>query len=152
MTTAFKFARSLSLAEWLYVADAWFTTARTNMETRWRGYSTWRVNLLDAMTQEQLSSNTNKDNVYRLRKIFNGALRLQFLPVNCLRRSLALHHFLQRRDIQTRLRIGTKIIDGKLHGHAWLEYAGEVLNDQDYVLSEYTPFSSENLQQIAIFE
>jgi len=152
MTTAFQFARSLSLKEWFCVADAWLTTARTNIVTRWRDYSTWRTDLLDAMTNDESPAKSNKDDVYRLRKIFNGALRLQFLPVNCLRRSLALHRFLQRHNTQTRLRIGTKIIDGRLHGHAWLEYAGEVLNDQDYVLTEYTPFSSANLRQIAVFE
>ncbi len=150
--TAFQFARSLSLTEWFYVADAWLTIARTNVATRWRDYSTWRIDLRHAMTHEQSPLDAYKDDVYRLRRIFNGALRLQLLPANCLRRSMALHRFLQHRNIQTRLCIGTRIIDGVLHGHAWLEYAGEVLNDQNEVIKEYTPFSNENLQQIAVFE
>ncbi len=121
-----------------------------NVSTRWRKYSSWKVRLQNAMTRDSgREANVATDNIYRLRKIFNAALRAQPLPTNCLRRSLALHIFLKRHNVESRLRVGTKLANGRLHGHAWLEHAGVVLNDSETTLKEYTPFSKNNLQHIA---
>lgn len=150
LTSNIAFVRSLAPKEWFYILEAWVILFWCNIYTRLRDYSYWRFRLLNAMSQKQSSrANSNMEEAYRLRKIFNAALRLQFLPTNCLRRSLALHTFLQRRHVQCSLRIGTKMIDGLLHGHAWLEHAGVVLNDQNHIPVQYTPFPGENLQQIA---
>src|SRR5579864_55413 len=47
----------------------------------------------------------------------------------CLHRSLALWWMLRRRGFDGRLRMGVRKGDTAFEAHAWVEYAGEVVND-----------------------
>jgi hypothetical protein len=150
MKKVYQFARSLSITEWVYLSKAWLIIAKINVTTRWLNYSSWKLRLVEAMQQKQTAGpKAPKEEIYRLRKLFNAALRMQFLPTNCLRRSLALYIFLKRHRIETRLRVGTKLTNGLLHGHAWLEHDGIVLNDHETIPRQYIPFLGDNLQHIA---
>ncbi|MGE0043156.1 MAG: lasso peptide biosynthesis B2 protein [Vicinamibacterales bacterium] len=49
---------------------------------------------------------------------------------NCLSRSLALAYWLARRGIATEFKIGTRLDDGRLDAHAWVEHDGVALTPQ----------------------
>jgi len=52
------------------------------------------------------------------------------LGARCLPRSLVLCHLLRNRGIPTEIRLGvSKLADGKLSAHAWVELDGLPLND-----------------------
>ena len=57
---------------------------------------------------------------------------------SCLVRSLTLWTMLLRRGVETDLRVGFRRSDGKVEGHAWLEYGGRILNEQEGVAATYT--------------
>ena len=59
---------------------------------------------------------------------------------NCLRRSLVLCGLLHREGIPAVLRIGVRKESGGFQAHAWVEYAGAVLNDSDEVHEHYAAF------------
>lgn len=60
---------------------------------------------------------------------------------NCLQRSVVTLWFLRRRRIMAELRIGVRRgTDGNLDFHAWVEHAGEVINDQPDVRQRYATF------------
>ncbi|NIM71258.1 MAG: lasso peptide biosynthesis B2 protein [Xanthomonadales bacterium] len=67
----------------------------------------------------------------------NAAARRGPYRANCLRRSLVLEWWLQRRGIDCRLRIGVDTADGGLAAHAWVEHRGVVLNDRPEVAEHY---------------
>jgi hypothetical protein len=59
---------------------------------------------------------------------------------NCLSRSLVLWWLLRRQGIQGDLRIGTRLADGRLEGHAWVEYRGHPLGEPGSVRERYAVF------------
>lgn len=62
-------------------------------------------------------------------------------PANCLQRSVVLCWFLHRRGLHGDLRIGVRNTDqGALDFHAWVEYAGMVVNDRRDVAQRYAVF------------
>lgn len=61
---------------------------------------------------------------------------------NCLHRSLTLWWLLRRRGLENELRIGVRKGSDQMEAHAWVEYAGEVLNDAPAVRQDYVPFAS----------
>lgn len=58
----------------------------------------------------------------------------------CLHNSLVLWFLLRRRGIASELHIGGRRQEGRFEAHAWVECAGEVLNDSDDVHQRYAPF------------
>jgi hypothetical protein len=60
-----------------------------------------------------------------------------FVKLACLPRSLALLALLERRGQQAELRLGVRKLPDALDAHAWVELAGEVLNDQPTVDERY---------------
>ncbi len=59
---------------------------------------------------------------------------------NCLKQSLVLCWLLRRSGIPAALRIGVRKESGEFQAHAWVEYAGAVLNDSDEVHQHYAAF------------
>lgn len=62
------------------------------------------------------------------------------VPVNCLLESLVLCRLLRSRGIEADLRFGVRLEGERLLAHAWVEHAGEVLNDRPDVGERYRPF------------
>lgn len=58
----------------------------------------------------------------------------------CLPRSLTLWALLLRRGLPTDLRLGFRRMEGKLEGHAWVEYQGTPLNDDRATIETYSAF------------
>jgi len=66
-----------------------------------------------------------------------------FLRARCLPRSLVLWHFLRDRGTSAEVRLGvTKLADGSLSAHAWVEFDGLPLNDSLDVLERYAGLPS----------
>lgn len=68
------------------------------------------------------------------------AARYAPIPVNCLLRSLVLVLLLRRRGVKAELRFGVRRQNGRFEAHAWVERAGDVLNDDPDVARHYRPF------------
>jgi hypothetical protein len=58
----------------------------------------------------------------------------------CLPRSLALRCLLQRRGIESELRIGVRKSADALEAHAWIEHRGEPLIDDEAITQRFAPF------------
>jgi hypothetical protein len=59
---------------------------------------------------------------------------------NCLKQSLVLWILLRSQGITSVLRIGVRKESEKFFAHAWVEYAGIVLNDTDDVHQRFQAF------------
>jgi hypothetical protein len=70
------------------------------------------------------------------------ASRIPFLRARCLHRSLALYLWLQGEGMTSELRIGVRKDGGALRAHAWVEIAGQVVNDRPAAVGEFTPLFS----------
>ena len=58
----------------------------------------------------------------------------------CLVRSLTLWTILLRRGLSTDLRVGFRKRQGKIEGHAWLEYGDAPINDNICVTQTYVTY------------
>jgi hypothetical protein len=70
----------------------------------------------------------------------------------CLQRSLVLGWMLRRRGIGSRLRIGVQKIEGVLSAHAWLEVAGEPVNDTPNHCGAYVVFDAPEERLVALMK
>jgi hypothetical protein len=69
------------------------------------------------------------------------AAAAHIIHANCLQRSLTLWWLLHRRGLASDLRIGVRRQGDQLAAHAWIEYAGVVINDRADVARLYAPFA-----------
>lgn len=60
---------------------------------------------------------------------------------SCLEQSLTLWWLLRRRGIDSQIRIGVRKEADRLEAHAWVEFAGVVLNDHADVHERYACFA-----------
>ena len=59
----------------------------------------------------------------------------------CLHRSVTLWWVLGRRGLDSQLKMGARLHDGRLDAHAWVEHFGIVVNDDPEVTGSYTALS-----------
>jgi hypothetical protein len=78
----------------------------------------------------------------RVARVVAMAARHTLAPNTCLHRSLALWWLLGRRGLDSQLKMGARLHDGRLDAHAWVEHDGIVVNDDPEVTRGYTPLSS----------
>ena len=76
-----------------------------------------------------------------------AAARFGPYRATCLRRSMLLWWNARRRGFDPHLRIGVLREVGDLRAHAWVELAGEVLNDRSEVVARYAPFDTSRLPE-----
>ena len=86
---------------------------------------------LPALTEEQRAL------IAQRARLIGIAARHPFLWAHCLERSLALAWWLEGEGIRVELRFGMRRVGGRLCAHAWVEYAGEVLNDRQRVVARF---------------
>jgi hypothetical protein len=60
----------------------------------------------------------------------------------CLVRSLVLQWMLARRGIASTLRLGVRRENGRMFAHAWVERAGEPVNDSAELVRDYAAFDT----------
>jgi hypothetical protein len=75
-------------------------------------------------------------------RLIGSASRHLFFTPNCLVQSLALLEMLRLRGIPAELRVGARHESGAFEAHAWVEFAGIVLNDVPGEHHHFTPFES----------
>jgi len=73
-------------------------------------------------------------------RLVQVAARYGLFRPTCLPQSLALWWLLRRQGIGADLRIGVTPKEGRLEAHAWVEFMGVALNDQDDVHERFAPF------------
>ena len=61
-------------------------------------------------------------------------------PVTCLTRSLLLRSFLRRLGTDSELRVGVQFAGGEFAAHAWVEVAGQPINDAPDIATRYAAF------------
>lgn len=72
--------------------------------------------------------------------LVNMAARSGIWWATCLERSLLLQAFLRHRLIDSDLRIGVNLMEGRFEAHAWVEYDGIVLNDRQDIADSFAVF------------
>lgn len=61
----------------------------------------------------------------------------------CLVRSLTLAGLLGRHGFEdTRIRAGVRVVDGRLQGHAWVEYRGHPIGENPAALATFAPMAN----------
>ncbi|MDB5011694.1 MAG: hypothetical protein JWR67_776 [Mucilaginibacter sp.] len=73
----------------------------------------------------------------RYTTLFNEIKRMPYLKGRCLSQSLAMRFILNRKGIESELRIGVSINNGLFNAHAWLERKKLLLNDHPSIISTY---------------
>ncbi|MEZ4728989.1 MAG: lasso peptide biosynthesis B2 protein [Caldilineaceae bacterium] len=84
---------------------------------------------------------TDAQCIRRTRLLLQLAIRYAPHRGNCLSRSLTLWWLLQRQGIDSDLRIGVRQLYGLFQAHAWIEYAGQPLNESPQVRHRYATFA-----------
>ncbi len=69
------------------------------------------------------------------------AARHHLVPARCLARSLVLHRWLWQEGLPGDLRIGVRKEHGAIRAHAWVEYHGHVINDQEAAVLQFVPLT-----------
>ena len=75
-------------------------------------------------------------------RLVNAAARRSWPRAKCLERSMVLWALLRREGIEGRIRFGVKPGKDKLDAHAWVEVAGEPVNDTADVAKRYAVLES----------
>jgi hypothetical protein len=138
LTHKLRTAGRLDPADLLLVAQAWLALLWADISVSLLPYPWWRGRLRRAAAG--VSGRAELPGKALLRA-FGIAVRNHIRPMNCLRRSLALHRLLVRRGMASRLVIGVRRPAGGLEAHAWVESAGRVVGDRSDVASHYTPLA-----------
>jgi hypothetical protein len=113
---------------------------------RFRGFKRTRNYLEgDRSRQCRLHGNSSAAHnlIQRTTRMVRAASELGIIRANCLQHSLMLWHLLQKQGIQTNLRIGVRTSAGAFEAHAWVEYAGVVLNDTEDVHQRFAAFETD---------
>jgi hypothetical protein len=87
---------------------------------------------------------------HRLARITDVVGDLWPLRSRCLQRSLVLAWLLRRRGIDGRLRIGVQTDEGGLIAHAWVEVAGEPVNDTRDHCARYAAFEGADVSLLTL--
>lgn len=139
MSNVWRRARALALRDWQVILEASVLLARAHAALRVQ--APVRV-LGNAVTMAQDSSRTGveSDEVTRIARLFGIASR-RVVRVPCLSRSVALARMFTRRGVAVYIRIGVRTTDGRLEAHAWVEWNGRPLLEDEAALKTYAPFS-----------
>jgi len=76
-------------------------------------------------------------------RMVRAALRYSLAQYTCLEESLALWYLLRKQGIAACLRIGVRKEYGKFEAHAWVEYGGEALNQDEAMHRHYAAFEQD---------
>jgi hypothetical protein len=111
---------------------------------RLAGFRRWK-NLLEWLTPgifpaDSVESSGLLESARTIAKIQQSAARHLFFRPNCLEQSIVLWWLLRIRGISADLRIGARKQAGRFEAHAWVEFAGTVLNDSGDAHVHFVPF------------
>ncbi len=124
-------AALLSAAEWFLLAKAWVMLAGVKPAIRLMGLSRLERWAKKLRARGALSEDECAETIQRTVYLVDAAARNHLVAMKCLPRSLVTARLLANQGIKTDLRIGMREEDGKIVGHAWVEYQHEPINDAD---------------------
>jgi hypothetical protein len=84
-----------------------------------------------------------REKVHITCRMVHAALRYSFAQYTCLEESLTLWYLLRKQGIAACLRIGVRKENGKFEAHAWVEYDGEALNQDEAMHRHYAAFEQD---------
>lgn len=86
--------------------------------------------------------------IRRLAQAVDRAAEYGLHRPSCLVRSLALQRLLASRGIDgSAVRVGVRLHDGHFIAHAWVEYHGQVLGDQDWRVNKFEALPALEIQR-----
>lgn len=132
----------LPLSEKFLCAQAFALIPLTAMALRIAGLNPWQSLLSKFIPKHREDSSTaaRAEQAFRVAHLVDAAARRLPFHANCLHQSVVLWWLLRRRGLAADLRIGSRTQGDTLEAHAWVEYAGTVLNDSSDVRLRFTPF------------
>lgn len=108
-----------------------------------RGYNPTFTALQSWLSPIEKSSPAGLDQVQKINRMVRAAVHHSLLHFTCLEESLGLWYLLRKQGIVSQLRIGVRKSSGKFEAHAWVEYAGEALNQPEATHLHYAAFEEE---------
>jgi hypothetical protein len=110
---------------------------------RMRGYNSTFASLQARQTSIAGNPSSDPGRVQKTSRMVHSAVHHSLLHFTCLEESLGLWHLLRRQGIASQLRIGVRKSNGKFEAHAWVEYAGEAVNQPEATHLHYAAFEKE---------
>ena len=142
MAGALRKLLALSFAELVLLTEAAAALPLTRAALARRGYHA-TVRALDRLAGAAPAPALRGDQAARAaataRLVYAAGARFPF-RANCLPKALVLRTLLRRQGIAPELRIGVRIVAGRLEGHAWVEHAGVPLSQHPDVAERFKPF------------
>ena len=123
------------VAAWLWLPLFW-------IGLRTFGFDRFQSRLQRKPITARQPSSMQQNDVLALAEAVNIAARHTPFHATCLTRSLLACWLIRRRGVSSELRIGVNLSSGTLKAHAWVEYAGQPVNDRADIADEFRPFAS----------
>ena len=110
---------------------------------RMRGYNPTFASLQKRLAAGANASTASLEQIQKTNRMMRAAVRHWPLHFSCLEESLGLWYLLGQQGAASQLRIGVRKNSGKFEAHAWVEYAGEALNQPEATHLHYAAFEKE---------
>lgn len=136
LRTRLTVAASFGLDEWRVLIEAVATIVAAHVALRLVDLPRV-VSWASRSRPPQVVGGSSRDIEYIARFV---AVAGRLTGLQCLPRSLALKRMLARRGVATELRIGVRTEGGSLLAHAWVEWMGHALNDDEQSLQPFAVF------------
>jgi hypothetical protein len=110
---------------------------------RLAGFRRWKTALawFAPSSIESSACNSSKlESARAIARMESAAARNLFFHTSCLEQSMVLWWLLRSRGIPVELRVGARKHSERFEAHAWVEFAGTVLNDADEQHVHFVPF------------
>jgi Transglutaminase-like superfamily len=110
---------------------------------RIRGYNPTFTALQSRLRAIRKDLPAGLDRVQKINRMVRAAVHHSLLHFTCLEESLGLWYLLRKQGIASQLRIGVRKSNGRFEAHAWVEFAGEALNQPEATHLHYAAFEKE---------
>jgi len=110
---------------------------------RMRGYNPTFASLQARLSSIAENASADPDQVRKINRVVRAAVHHSLLHFTCLEESLGLWYLLRKQGIASQVRIGVRKSNGKFEAHAWVEYAGEAINQPEAAHVHYAAFEKE---------
>jgi Transglutaminase-like superfamily len=104
---------------------------------RWKNALAW---FTASPVQNSPSNSSTLESARAIARMESAAARNLFFHASCLEQSMVLWWLLRSRGIPVELRVGARKGSEGFEAHAWVEFAGTVLNDADEQHAHFVPF------------
>ena len=132
--------RSLSRADYALLVRAFLRVGAVDLALRRRGFR--QVVAQAQPAPAAVERPVTPDDLRRARRYarwIDSASRHHVVRARCLHRSLALHLWLREEGLPSELRIGVRKEADELRAHAWVQLAGQVINDWPAAVAPFRP-------------